>query len=157
MQAFVKLITLCLSALWLTLGVATAQDIIKSHGISTFGDLKYGPDFKHFDYVNPDAPKGGTFSTSAFGTFDSMTPYILKGQAAALSSIFFESLMTSSADEPDSLYGLLAQSIEYPPSRQWAIFNLRPQARFSDGSPVRAKDVVFSIHSITKKSDFVVE
>jgi microcin C transport system substrate-binding protein len=129
-----------------------AQDvIIKSHGISTFGDLKYGPDFKHFDYVNPNAPKGGEFSTWGFGTFDSMTPYILKGQAAALSSIFFESLMTGSADEPDSMYGLLAETIEYPKSRQWAIFNIRPEARFSDGSQVTAEDVAFSFNILYEK------
>ena len=117
------------------------ETIIKSHGISTFGDLKYAADFKHLDYVNPDAPKGGEFSTWAFGTFDSMTPYILKGSAAAGSSFFYESLMSGTADEPDSMYGLLAESIEYPESRQWAIFNLRPEAKFSDGSQVTAEDV----------------
>jgi len=152
MQTHMKLITILISAVWLTVSPAMAQDvIIKSHGISTFGDLKYGPDFKHFDYVNPNAPKGGEFSTWGFGTFDSMTPYILKGQAAALSSIFFESLMTGSADEPDSMYGLLAETIEYPESRQWAIFNLRPEARFSDGSQVTADDVVFSFNILYEK------
>ncbi|MCB1366664.1 MAG: ABC transporter substrate-binding protein [Rhodobacteraceae bacterium] len=144
-----------LAALILLLGLmatASAQErIIKAHGISTFGELKYGPDFKHFDYVNPDAPKGGTFSTWAFGTFDSLSPYILKGQAAALSTIFFESLMTGTADEPDAMYGLLAESIEYPENRQWAIFNIRPEARFSDGSPVRAEDVVFSLQALKEK------
>jgi microcin C transport system substrate-binding protein len=152
MQILMKLITILLSAVWLTVSPVMAQDvIIKSHGISTFGDLKYGPDFKHFDYVNPNAPKGGEFSTWGFGTFDSMTPYILKGQAAALSSIFFESLMTGSADEPDSMYGLLAETIEYPESRQWAIFNMRPEARFSDGSQVTAEDVVFSFNILYEK------
>lgn len=147
-----KLITISLSAVWLTVSPAMTQDvIIKSHGISTFGDLKYGPDFKHFDYVNPNAPKGGEFSTWGFGTFDSMTPYILKGQAAALSSIFFESLMTGSADEPDSMYGLLAETIEYPKSRQWAVFNIRPEAQFSDGSQVTADDVVFSFNILYEK------
>ena len=77
------------------------ENIVKSHGISTFGDLKYGPDFTHLEYVNPEAPKGGTFSTWGFGTFDSMTPYILKGSPAALSTIMLESLMTGTADEPD--------------------------------------------------------
>lgn len=130
---------------------AEEETIIKSHGISAFGDLKYPEGFDHFDYVNPDAPKGGTFSTWAFGTFDSLTPYILKGQSAALSSIFFESLMTGSADEPDSMYGLLAESIEYPKSRQWAIFNLRTEAKFSDGTPVTAEDVVFSFNILIEK------
>ncbi len=131
--------------------VIAEEKIIKSHGISTFGDLKYGPDFKHFDYVNPNAPKGGEFSTWAFGTFDSMSPYILKGNAAALSSVFFESLMTGTSDEPDSMYGLLAESIEYPENRQWAIFNMRPEARFSDGTPVTAEDVVFSFNILMEK------
>ncbi len=130
---------------------ANEETIIKSHGISAFGDLKYAEGFAHFDYVNPDAPKGGTFSTWAFGTFDSLTPYILKGQSAALSSIFFESLMTGSADEPDAMYGLLAESIEYPESKQWAIFNLRPEAKFSDGTPVTAEDVVFSFNILIEK------
>lgn len=139
---------------FLILGISMAlaeQKIIKSHGISAFGDLKYPADFKHFDYVNPDAPKGGEMSTWGFGTFDSMTPYILKGQAAALSSVFFESLMTGSADEPDSLYGLLAESVEYPEDRSWIIFNMRPEARFSDGTPVTAEDVVFSFNILIEK------
>ena len=85
MQTLMKLITISLSAVWLTVSPAMTQDVtIKSHGISTFGDLKYGPNFKHFDYVNPNAPKGGEFSTWGFGTFDSMTPYILKQMAGEL-------------------------------------------------------------------------
>ena len=152
MQKPVKLILIFLGALWLALSGATAQEvIIKSHGISTFGDLKYGPDFKHFDYVNPNAPKGGEFSTSGFGTFDSMSPYILKGQAAALSGVFFETLMSGSADEPDSMYGLLAETVEYPESRQWIIFNLRPEAKFSDDTSVTADDVVFSYNILYEK------
>ncbi len=137
----------------LSFGAARAGEdtVIKAHGISAFGDLKYPEGFAHFDYVNPDAPKGGTFSTWGFATFDSLTPYVLKGQAATLSSIFFESLMTGSADEPDAMYGLLAESIEYPESRQWAIFNLRPQARFSDGTQVTADDVVFSFNTLVDK------
>ena len=127
------------------------EKITKSHGISTFGDLKYPADFKHFDYVNPNAPKGGEFSTWAFGTFDSMSPYILKGNAAVLSSVMFESLMQGDLDEPDALYGLLAESIEYPESRDWAIFTLRPEARFADGSPVTAEDVAFSFHILIEK------
>jgi microcin C transport system substrate-binding protein len=120
------------------------ETVITSHGISTFGDLKYPPDFKHLDYVNPDAPKAGEISIWAFGSFDSMNPYTTKGRAGALSSVFFESLMTGTADETGSAYGLLAESIEYPEDRSWATFTIRPEAHFSDGSPVTAEDVVFS-------------
>ncbi|MFU8864726.1 MAG: extracellular solute-binding protein [Rhodobacterales bacterium] len=122
----------------------TDENIIRAHGISTFGDLKYPEGFEHFDYVNPDAPKGGTFSTWAFGTFDSLTPYILRGNAASLSTVFYDTLMTGSLDEPDAMYGLVAHTIEYPESREWAIFYMRPEAKFSDGTPVTAHDVVFS-------------
>ncbi|MFQ5622553.1 MAG: extracellular solute-binding protein [Paracoccaceae bacterium] len=142
---------LLIAALAFATDARAQEKIIKSHGISTFGDLKYGPDFKHFDYVNPDAPKGGELSQWAFGTFDSMSPFVLKGNAAVGSSMFFESLMTGSSDEPDSMYGLIAESIEYPESRQWAIFNMRPEARFSDGTPVTAEDVVFSFNILTDK------
>lgn len=151
-----RVLALLLAAL-LTLGnVAPAQvvpeeKIIRAHGISTFGDLKYPEGFAHFEYVNPDAPKGGSFSTWGFGTFNSLTPYILKGNAATLSTIFFDSLMTGTLDEPDALYGLLAHTIEYPQTRQWAIFHLRPEARFSDGTPVTADDVVFSFEILRDK------
>jgi len=144
-------LVLMLAALAVSAGAKDAGKITKAHGISTFGDLKYPADFKHFDYVNPDAPKGGAFSTWAFGTFDSMSPYILKGQAAQLSTLMFESLMVGDLDEPDAMYGLLAKSIEYPDNREWAIFNIRPEARFSDGSPVTADDVVFSFNVLLEK------
>ena len=123
---------------------ASAETIFKTHGLSAFGDLKYPEGFKHFDYVNPDAPKGGTMSTWGFGTFDSFSPFVLMGQAEEYAEVMFESLMTRSADEPDAVYGLIAESAEYPESRQWVVFNLRPEAKFSDGSSVTADDVVFS-------------
>jgi microcin C transport system substrate-binding protein len=136
------------------LGQETAEDgeqeIIVSHGISTFGDLKYGPD-EPFDYVNVDAPKGGEFSTWAFGTFDSLNPYILRGTAASLSTIFYDSLMIGSSDEPDAMYGLVAETIEYPEDRTWAIFNMRPEATFADGTPVTADDVVFTYEVLVEK------
>lgn len=138
----------------LTAGVARAQDggaVQTRHGISTFGELKYGPDFAHLDYVNPEAPVGGEMSVWAFGSFDSMHPYTTKGRAGALSSIFFESLLEGTADEPDSAYGLLAESLEYPEDRSWVIFNMRPEARFSDGTPVTAEDVVFSFKTLRDK------
>ncbi|MEM9011604.1 MAG: extracellular solute-binding protein [Pseudomonadota bacterium] len=130
---------------------ADENGIIRAHGISAFGELKYCADFPHFDYVNPDAPKGGTFSTWAFGTFDSLSPYILKGTAAQLSSVFFDTLLTGSADEPDAAYGLVAESVEYPVDRSWVIFNMRPEAQFWDGTPVTADDVVFSYNILLEK------
>lgn len=133
------------------LPLRSEETIIKSHGISTFGDLKYPAEFKHFDYVNPEAPKGGEFSTWAFGTFDSLSPFILKGNAAIGAGVFFDTLMTGSMDEPDSMYGLVAHTVEYPESREWAIFHLRPEARFSDETPVTAEDVVFSYETLRDK------
>lgn len=120
------------------------EKIIKSHGFSEFGDLKYPDGFAHFDYVNPDAPRGGELSYAAQGTFDSFNPYTRQGRAGARSADHYESLLIPSYDEPAAYYGLLAESLEYPESYEWVIFNIRPEARFSDGTPVTAEDVVFS-------------
>lgn len=133
--------------LFLVQPLRAETNIVKSHGFAEFGALKYPSGFAHFDYVNPQAPKGGELSISAVGTFDSMNPYTRKGRAGALSSEQFESLLVESYDEPGSYYGLIAQSLEYPENQDWVTFNLRPEARFSDGSPVTAHDVVFS-HNI---------
>lgn len=121
--------------------------VIKSHGYNFFGELKYGPDATHLDYVNPNAPKGGEISIWAQGTFDSMNPYTRKGRAGALASAPFETLMDGTADEVGSLYGVLAESLEYPEDHSWVIFNLRPEARFSDGSPVTATDVEYTFNA----------
>ncbi len=127
------------------------------HGFAILGTLKYGPDFKHFDYVDPQAPKGGTVRLWFQGTFDSLNPFILKGVPAAGHNPFapsggfllpFENLMVASADEPDSYYGLVARSVELPPSREWVAFRLRPEARFHDGSRITAEDVVFSFETL---------
>jgi len=132
--------------------IATANaEAITSHGISTFGELKYSADFPHLDYVNPDAPKGGEISVWGFGSFDSMHPYTTKGRAGQLSSMFFESLLEGTADEADAVYGLVAKSLEYPADRSHVIFNMRPEARFSDGSPLTAADVVFSYETLRDK------
>lgn len=126
-------------------------EMIRSHGYSFYGDLKYPVDFVHFDYVNPDAPKGGEISFSALGTFDSMNPYTRKGRRGQLSWIMYESLLGDSptgGSAPADVYGeqycLLCHTVEYPVSKDWVIFHMRPEARFSDGTPVTAHDVLFS-------------
>ena len=146
LKSFVSVLVFCLSA-----NFCIAQDDIISHGISTFGDLKYEKDFKHLSYVNPNAPKGGEISFWAFGSFDSMHPYTRKGRAGAYSSIFFESLLEGTSDEIDSAYGLVAKEIQYPEDRSWVIFTLRNLVKFSDGSPLTAKDVLFSFNLLKEK------
>jgi microcin C transport system substrate-binding protein len=139
-----------IAALALTLVAAQAVAETPTHGISIYGDLKYPPDFKHFDYVNPDAPKGGLIRTSDLGTFDSLNPYIIKGVPADIEQTF-DTLLTPAADEPFSEYGLIAQSIEVPADRSWVIFNIRPEARFHDGSPVTAEDVAYTFDLLRTK------
>jgi microcin C transport system substrate-binding protein len=123
------------------------------HGLSTFGELKYPADFKHFDYVNPNAPKGGRFSTYGGppNSFDSFNPFILKGDPATGITMLFDSLMARAADEPDSMYGLVAKEVAVAPDRMSVTFRLRPEAKFSDGSPITADDVVFSFDTLKAK------
>lgn len=121
-----------------------AETVIKSHGISTFGDLALPADFTHLPYVNPDAPKGGEMSQWAPGSFDSFNPYAIAGNPAALASIFYESILSGTADDVSAAYCLLCETMEYPEDRSWVIFNLRQDVKFSDGSPMTAEDVLFS-------------
>ncbi len=126
---------------------ASAAASEKKHGLSTFGDLKYPADFKHFDYVNPDAPKGGrlaTIGTASVLTFNSFNPFILRDDPAQGLDFLFDSLMTRAQDEPDAMYGLIAQSAEVADDKRSVTFYLRPEAKFRDGTPVTAEDVVFS-------------
>ncbi len=117
--------------------------------------LKYPPDFKHFEYVNPDAPKGGRLSLVGSGartTFDSFNPFILKGDAAqGLTELMFETLMTRADDEPDAMYGLIARTVDVAADKQSARFELRPEARFSDGSPITSADVCYSFDTLKSK------
>ncbi|HKQ95334.1 MAG TPA: ABC transporter substrate-binding protein, partial [Aestuariivirgaceae bacterium] len=114
------------------------------HGLSIFGDLKYPPDFTHFEYANPDAPKGGrlvTIGTSGLTTFDSFNGYILKGDAAQQIDLIFDTLMVRAFDEPDAMYGLVASTADLAADGSSVTFALRKEARFSDGSPLTAADV----------------
>ncbi|MDX2287392.1 MAG: extracellular solute-binding protein [Hyphomicrobiaceae bacterium] len=124
------------------------------HGLSAFDKLKYGPDFTHLDYVNPDAPKGGTLSMIGDGgrvTFDSFNGFILKGDAAQGLDYLFDTLMVRAFDEPDAVYGLVAESAAVAADGLSVTFKLRAAARFADGSPVTADDVVFSFHALKDK------
>ncbi len=132
-----------------TLVARAGEDVTISHAIAMHGDPKYAADFAHFDYVNPHAPKGGTLRIAAQGTFDSFHGFIPKGNAANTGSV--ESLLTSSADEAFTKYGLIAESLEYPADRSWVIFNLRPEARWHDGEPITADDVVWSFETLVAK------
>ncbi len=136
---------------FLTLAPAYADDPKPQHGIAMHGDLKYGPDFKHFDYVNPDAPKGGKIRLGAIGGFDSLNPFIVKGNAAGGASFVYDTLLTSSADEAFSEYGLLAETVRVPDDRSWVEFKLRDGARWHDGKPVTADDVIFSFNTMVEK------
>ena len=128
-----------------------ASGTVVSHGFATHGDLKYPADAKNLEFVNPAAPKGGQVRLAGRGTFDSLNPFILKGTPAGAVGQIYETLMTSFGDEAATCYGLIAESIEYPADRAWAIFKLRPQARWHDGKPITADDVVFSFDILKAK------
>jgi microcin C transport system substrate-binding protein len=149
---------LLLLFLSLALSFPASATISESHGYAQFGTLKYPASFSHFDWVNPDAPKGGTLRIMASGTFDTLNPYTFKGSSPISTAHFLqyganelnEPLMVGtgaydpSGDEPASSYGLIAKSVEYSEDRSWVVFNLRPEARFHDGKPITAYDVAFS-------------
>ncbi len=109
------------------------------------GEPAYGPDFQHFRYANPDAPKGGRLTQGIAGSFDSINPFVLRGNPfQQVRGYVVESLMVRSQDEPFTLYGLIAREVETDPARSFVTFTIDPRARFSDGSPVTADDVLFS-------------
>ena len=122
-----------------------------AHAIAMHGEPKYGPDFAHFDYVNPDAPKGGLLKLADEGTFDTFNPYIAKGAAAAGLGYLFETLMSGGADEAFTEYGLIAELVEWPEDRSWVAFTLRPEARWQDGTPITVDDVIFSLETLKTK------
>lgn len=150
-----KLLASGIAALGLVAGATalSAEELAFRHGLSTFGDLKYPADFKNFDYVNPDAPKGGRFSTygGPLNSFDSFNPFILKGDSASGLNMLFDTLMERSGDEPDAMYGLIAKEAAVAKDGKSVTFRLRPEAKFSDGSPVTSEDVVFSFDTLKTK------
>lgn len=139
-------------------GFAASPTDVPLHGLSAFGDLKYAADFKHFDYVNADAPKGGTFNfqppnwlyNQSVLTFNTLNSFVARGDAPPRMEMCFDSLMTGALDEPDTLYGLVAETVTISADRAGFTFSLRPQARFRDGSPLTAADVAFSFDLFKK-------
>jgi microcin C transport system substrate-binding protein len=138
---------LAIPSCWADSSVSTVN------ALALLGEPKYGADFKHFAWVNPDAPKGGELHLAAIGSFDTLNPYSFKGVAAANLGALFETLTVQNPDEADTEYGLIAQSIEVPADRSWVAFNLRPEARWQDGQPITAEDVVFTFNILTTKGD----
>lgn len=148
---------LCASILVLNFSAPSfAEDVKPLHGIAMHGSVKYGSGFTHLDYVNPDAPQGGRLRLSSTGTFDSLNPYIVKGTPVAgltfLGTNFLtESLMEQSNDEPFSMYGLIAETIEMPEDRSWVAFNLRPEAKWHDGKKITPEDVIWTFNTLLEK------
>jgi microcin C transport system substrate-binding protein len=138
---------------------AVAEGEVETRGLSPFGELQNGPDFKHFAYVNPQAPKGGTIvlqlrqalGNQAFDTFNTLNIYVLKGDGAAGIPATFDSLMAGSGDEAGAMYGLLARAVRISADKLTYRFLLRPEARFHDGSRVTARDVAFSLNTLKQK------
>ncbi len=122
---------------------ARAEERQFRHALTLFDDIKYGPAFPHFDYVNPQAPKGGRVRLSAVGSFDSLNPYTFKGEAIGVAGN--ETLLVSSLDEPSTEYGLVAESVWFPPDWSMAVYRLRPEARFHDGKPMTPEDAIWSM------------
>jgi len=135
-------------ALWPAGAMAEPRHAIAMHGVP-----KYPPGFAHFDYVNPQAPKGGAVKMAATGSFDSFNGFIIKGEAAVGLGSLYDSLLTSSADEAFSAYGLLAETVETPDDRSWVQFVLRKEARWHDGQPITADDVIWTFETLMTKGE----
>jgi microcin C transport system substrate-binding protein len=152
------------AALGISSSTAAAAEEPERHGMSAFGDLKYPPDFKHLDYVNPDAPKGGMFSEAvtsrgfngSFLTFNSLNSYILKGEGAIGMELTFATLMSRAADEPDAMYGYAARGVRIAADGLTYRFSIRPEARFHDGSKLTAHDVAFSLTTLKEKGHPII-
>jgi len=136
---------------------AQGAERVWRHGLSLFGDLKYPDGFKHFGYVNPTAPKGGTVRMIAFGTFDNFNEVVagLKGSIASGASLLSDTLMARALDEVSTEYGLIAEAVSHPPDFASATFRLRAGARHHDGKPITVEDVIFSLESFKKHSPFM--
>lgn len=124
------------------------------HGAALFGELKYGVDFKHYDHVNPDAPKGGTLNLAVEGSFDSFNPFVVRGRPAAglnyQGGLLYDNLFAQSIDQSSASYGLMAQAYRFADDYSWAVYQLNPKAKWHDGKPVTPEDVVWSVEQLRK-------
>jgi microcin C transport system substrate-binding protein len=146
-----RILSAAACSLVVSLGAIVAVAAAGGYGLSLFGELKYGPDFRNFDYANPDAPKGGTMKFSAIGTYDTLNPFVVKGVPAAGIGQIFDTLMVASQDEPGSEYGLAAERVDLAPDRLSVLYVLRKEARFHDGSPMTPEDVVWTFDTLRSK------
>lgn len=151
------LLTLSLFAALLLSSFPVAAEDMRHHALSLISKPKYPPDFTHFNYVNPNAPKGGKVRLSAIGSFDSLNPFILKGVAAAGAGQIYDQLMDTSLEEHSTAYGLLAEWVDYPDDVSSATFKLRDEARWHDGKPVTPEDVVFSLSAMKNGHPFFAQ
>ena len=147
-----RTVILASAILFCCFGMSEEVKTIRTHATTLADAPKYGPGFEHFEYVNPNAPKGGTLKRFWTGGFDTLNPFTTKGDTAVglRGGIFYESLLVTAEDDFQSQYGLIAESLEIAEDLSFAIFHLRPEARFSDGSPVTAEDVKFSFHTLVE-------
>ena len=151
--------------LFTLLPLSASAQTTRAHGIALYGDLKYPAEFKHFEYTDPTAIKGGDIRLMSTGSFDTLNPYTLKGISPANTPGIFhfgvseqnETLLVGtgsysmSGDEPQSAYGLIAQWVEYPEDRAWVIFHINPKARFHNGDAITAEDVLFSFNLLMEQ------
>ncbi len=151
-RTLLKLASLAPAAKIVGIQVAHAQDREFRHALTLFKDIKYPPDFKRFDYVNPDAPKGGRVRFGLVGSFDSLNPYTYKGESGP--AVFNDALLVSSLDEPSTEYGLVAHGVWHPEDYGQVVYRLRPEARFHDGKPMTPEDVIWSMETLREANPF---
>jgi microcin C transport system substrate-binding protein len=151
-RTLLKLAGLAPAAKLVGIQIAQAEDREFRHALTLFDDVKYKPDFKHFDYVNPAAPKGGRVRFGLVGSFDNLNPYTFKGEAG--SAVLNDALLVSALDEPSTEYGLVASGVWHPEDRSLVVYRLRPEARFHDGKPMTPEDVIWSMQSLREANPF---
>lgn len=151
-RTLLKLAAMAPAAKIVGVQMAHAEDRDFRHALTLFQDVKYPADFRHFDYVNPAAPKGGRVRFGLVGSFDNLNPYTFKGEAA--SAVRNDTLLTSALDEPSTEYGLVASGVWHPEDRSMVVFRLRPEARFHDGKAMTAEDVIWSMQALREANPF---